>query len=119
MLFKKLYLLFLVGSLTHKLYNFSSYNGVVLTISLVSLPVAKRWWQQSYALSSQEIVKRFSEKTNDLVRLQHIASAWYSLESVLHDTHMLFKEYLQKQMYDHLVWFAATVVESKLKQCSH
>ena len=29
---------------------------------------------------SQQIVKRFSEKTNDLVRLQNIMSAWYSLE---------------------------------------
>ena len=64
-------------------------------------------------------VKRFSQKANDLVRLQSIASAWYSLKSVLLGKHLLFKENLQKQMYDHLIWFAATVVESKLKQCSH
>ena len=51
-------------------------NGVALTISLVSHAVAKRWWQQSYALSAQQILQRFSEKANDhLVRLQHIASA--------------------------------------------
>ena len=39
--------------------------------------------QYNCALSSQQIVKRFSEKTNDLVRLQHIARAWYLLECFL------------------------------------
>ena len=29
-------------------------------------------------------------------------------------THLLFKESKQKQIADHLVWFAATVVERKL-----
>ena len=48
------------------------------------------------------------------MRLQHIASAWYSLESVLLGTHLLFRESQQKQIDDHLVWFAATMVESKL-----
>ena len=48
--------------------------------------------------------KRFSEKTNDhLVRLQHNASARYSLESVLLGTHLLFRESPQKQIDDHLV----------------
>ena len=31
----------------------------------------------------KQIVKRFSEKTNDLVSLQSITSAWYSLECCL------------------------------------
>ena len=43
-----------------------------------------------------------------------MASAWYSLESMLLSTHLLFKDSQQKQMDDHLVWFAATEVESKL-----
>ena len=90
-------------------------NGVALTISLVLLAIAKRWWQQCYALSSQQIVKRFSERTSDpLVRLQHSASAWYSLESVLLGTHLLFRESQQKQIDDNFFWFAITVVESKL-----
>ena len=48
------------------------------------------------------------------MRLQHTASAWYSLESVLLGTHLLLRESQQKQIDDHLVWFAGTVVESKL-----
>ena len=48
------------------------------------------------------------------MHLQHIASAWYSLESILLSTHLLFKDSQQKQMDDHLVWFAVTVVESKI-----
>ena len=48
------------------------------------------------------------------MHLQHIASAWYSLESMVLSTHLLFKDSQQNQMDDHLVWFAATVVESKL-----
>ena len=55
----------------------------MLTISLVSLSIVKRWWQQNCALSSQQMVKRFSEKKNNLVLLQHIARAWYSLEYFL------------------------------------
>ena len=51
-----------------------------------------------------DIVKRFSEKINDhLVRLQHIATARYSLESVLLGTHLLFRESWQTQIDDHLV----------------
>ena len=53
-------------------------------------------------------------KTNDSVHLQHIASAWYSLESMLLCTHLFFKDSQQKQMDNHLVWFAVTVVESKI-----
>jgi len=36
------------------------------------------------------------------------------LESVLLGTHLLFRESQQKQIDDNLVWFAITVVESKL-----
>ena len=38
---------------------------------------------------------------------------------MLLSTHLLFKDSQQKQMDDHLVWFEATVVESKLSRfCS-
>ena len=50
----------------------------------------------------------------NLMHLQHIASALYFLESMLLGTHLLFKDSQQKQMDNRLVWFAATVVESKL-----
>ena len=101
-----------------KLFNFWSCDSVVLTISLVSFSVAKMGWQQSYALWSQQIVKRLSEKDKQFSPFAKHCECMLFIGLLL-GTHLLFKDCQQKQMDDHLLWLAATVVESKLTRlCS-
>ena len=100
--------------LTTELYNFLSYNGVVLTISLVSLSVAKRRWQQSYAPWSQKKIKQFAKR--QMIRSVNFVTHCECMVFIrmLLGTYLFFKDSQEKQIDDHLVWFAAAVVESKL-----